>query len=514
MSMRQWISCVFAFTMLLCATSLSVAQSKDYSKFDLFGGYSWYHPGGSVNGAELDDYNGGWGMQLTYNLNHWAGLTLDASGHYHDGSAHSITGGPQFRLRRGHFSPFAEVLVGGMRFAPDAAPDEADFALITGGGIDYKINRHLSIRPIQADYVFTHYNAFTPSPDRNDLHGVRLQAGIVFHFGQVSEEEAPVSATCSAQPTAVDAGAPVQILVTPSGFSPKRTLHYAFTSTGVTVSGIGAGATVDTTGLQPGSYTVTATVTDNGTGTHQRQAMCQASFAINAMHPPTLTVSADPSFVNAGQSSAITANGHSPDNRPLTYQCSSNDGSLSGSGQNYTLDTTGVQGGAITVNCTVTDDRNQSASASTDVQVQIVPVIAPIIAPAAAPEANQFGAIEFKNDQKRPTRVDNEAKGELDRYADALANAPDATGVVVGYQLSSEPGNYAAQRAVNTKDYLTREKGIDPSRIEVRTGSGDDQRTDLWIVPAGATFSVEGTEQVNEGSVKAIPRNARARHRR
>jgi len=515
MSMRRWISCIFALTMTLCATSISLAQSKDYSKFDIFAGYSWYHPGGSVNQTELDDYNAGWGAQFTYNLNHWAGLTLDASGHYHDGSAHSITFGPQFRLRREHFSPFVEVLVGGMRFAPDAAPDESNFALITGGGIDYNVNRHLSIRPIQADYVYTQYNAFTPSGSRNDLNGVRLQAGLVFHFGFTHEEEAPVNASCSAQPSAVDAGAPVKILVNPSGFSPKRVLSYSYASTGGMVGGSGATATVDTTGLQSGNYTVTATVTDNGKGEHQRSASCQAGFAVNAMHPPTLAVSADPSTVTAGESSAITANGNSPDNRPLTYWCSSTAGSLSGSEQHYTLDTKGVEPGSVTVNCTVTDDRHLKAMAGTDVQVQApAPPPPPEIAPAAAPEANKFGEIEFKNDQTRPTRVDNEAKGELDRYADALANAPDATGVVVGYQLGSEPRGYAAQRAVNTKDYLTREKGVDPSRIEVRTGSGDDQRTDLWVVPAGASFSEEGTETVNEGSVKAIPRNAPARGHR
>ena len=79
--------------------------------------------------------------------------------------------------------------------------------------------------------------------------------------------------------------------------------------------------------------------------------------------------------------------------------------------------------------------------------------------------------------------MDNEAKGELDRYADALSASPDSKGVVVGFAASGEPSNYAAQRAVNTKDYVTKEKGVDSARIEPRTGSGDDKRVDLWIVP-------------------------------
>ena len=60
----------------------------------------------------------------------------------------------------------------------------------------------------------------------------------------------------------------------------------------------------------------------------------------------------------------------------------------------------------------------------------------------------------------------------------------------------------AAQRAANAKEYLTKEKGIDPGRIETRTGSGGGMKADIWIVPAGATFSVPGTEVVNAPPTK------------
>ena len=100
-----------------------------------------------------------------------------------------------------------------------------------------------------------------------------------------------------------------------------------------------------------------------------------------------------------------------------------------------------------------------------------------------------------------------------DRYADALAAAPDAKGVVVGYAAAKEDEagkggkNFAAQRAVNTKDYLTKEKGIDPARIEARTGSGDP-KVELWIVPAGAVFPPANTTAVDEAMVKPVPRVA------
>jgi outer membrane protein OmpA-like peptidoglycan-associated protein len=509
MSLRRLLSALLTSAVVLCAPSMLSAQNQDFPKAEVFGGYSWYHPGASVAGSDISDFNEGWGAQFTYNLNHWAGLALDAGGHYQDGGkVHTVTAGPQFRLRRGHFTPFAEVLLGFARISPNDAPDANSFALIAGGGLDYKVTSRFSIRPIQADYVYTTY----PVPEAGSItgNGVRLQAGIVFNFG-LPKEEAAVSAACSAQPSAVDAGAPVTVTMTPSGFSSKSKLSYTYACTGGKISGTGASATVDTTGMEGGSYTVSAKVMDNGTGKHQHSASCQTAFVVNAKHPPTLAVSASPSSLTCGGTSMITADGNSPDNRPLTYSCTSTAGNLSGSGMHYTLDTTGVPESTITVSCTATDDRNLSASASTQVSCTVPP--AAVKAEAPTPQANKFGSIEFNRDKKRPTRVDNEAKGELDRYADALAASPDSKGVVVGYATTKEDESkkgkeFAAQRAVNTKDYVSKEKGIDAARIEPRTGSESDQRVDLWIVPAGATFPAEGTTVVDENMVKAVPRIA------
>ena len=62
----------------------------------------------------------------------------------------------------------------------------------------------------------------------------------------------------------------------------------------------------------------------------------------------------------------------------------------------------------------------------------------------------------------------------------------------------------AAQRAVNAKDYLVTEQGIDASRITTATGTADDQSVQNYLVPAGATFTndVQGTTPVDETAVK------------
>jgi hypothetical protein len=109
----------------------------------------------------------------------------------------------------------------------------------------------------------------------------------------------------------------------------------------------------------------------------------------------------------------------------------------------------------------------------------------------------------------KPWRVDNTCKAILDDVAKNLQQNADNKLVIVGNAEPTEKRkNLAAERAVDSKAYLTggeAKQGIDPSRIEVRTGSGGTKTAEYWVVPAGATFSGEGTQPVNEGVVKAIP---------
>ena len=68
------------------------------------------------------------------------------------------------------------------------------------------------------------------------------------------------------------------------------------------------------------------------------------------------------------------------------------------------------------------------------------------------------------------------SKAALDDVAKNLQQNADSKLVIVGNAEPTEKRkNLAAERAVNSKAYLTggeSKLGIDPSRIEVRTGSG------------------------------------------
>jgi hypothetical protein len=155
----------------------------------------------------------------------------------------------------------------------------------------------------------------------------------------------------------------------------------------------------------------------------------------------------------------------------------------------------------------VSDDKGQTATANTEVTIS-----APFVPPA--PHTQTLCSISFDKDKTRPTRVDNEAKACLDQVALDLQNQTNATAVVVGESTAKEKTppkgrhakhvDYAGERAVNTKDYLVKEKGIDASRISVATGTSDAQSVEDYLVPAGATFSsdVTGTTPVDENTVK------------
>src|SRR6185369_7614097 len=112
------------------------------------------------------------------------------------------------------------------------------------------------------DYVWGHHN-FTPIvTGTQNLTGARLRSGILINLGNLGPPPAPLAATCSINPASVMAGEPVTMTTTASNIPKNHTVTYAYQSSGAKVSGTNTTANVDTAGLAPGSYTVTATVTD------------------------------------------------------------------------------------------------------------------------------------------------------------------------------------------------------------------------------------------------------------
>jgi hypothetical protein len=116
--------------------------------------------------------------------------------------------------------------------------------------------------------------------------------------------------------------------------------------------------------------------------------------------------------------------------------------------------------------------------------------------------------VAFDHDKHRPTRVDNEAKACLDQVALVLQRDSSAALLLIGTDAGegATASKRAQQRAVNTKDYLVRDKGIDGSRIMVRSAQTKQNAVQMGLVPAGANSNIEGLNPIDESKVKPISR--------
>jgi len=508
-SRRVLLLAVLVGAVAICVMATAQAQDNPQPKAEIFGGYAFLHPGVNVNGtsANLENVPAGWGAAATFNFVRHLGVTADFGGHYRTfntgdpfvGGTNihlgTIMFGPHVEFRTAHFTPFAEGLFGLHRVAPQNAGVSADnaFGEAVGGGLDAHISRHLDLRLAQVDYI---HSKHTFDSDNFSFNSIRYRAGVNILLG-VAPPGPPPGASCGVEPTEVYAGQPISATARAMNFNPKRTLSYSWTGSGGKISGKDATTSVDTTGMSPGSYTVGATITDGKKG----QASCQSSFTIKERpkNPPRISCSASPATVQAGTPSTITCNCSSPDNAPdypvttSISNWSATGGRISGTGNTATLDTTGASAGPITATASCTDSRGLSSRATASVNVEV---------PPPPPQASKLNEITFK---RNSARVDNTAKAILDDVALRLQRDADARAVIVGFADPKElkPTTLAAQRAANAKEYLSKEKGIDPGRIETRTGSGGGMKAEIWIVPAGASFNEPGTQVVTVPPTKA-----------
>jgi len=389
---RVALACAVAGLTLLATAGPAVAQTESAPKWDIFAGYQWLHPGITTPAAFSDpsnpgryvvpDISQGVGGALTYNLDpHW-GMELDLGHSTHAGNYDStISGGPRFMWRTEGANFFIHALVGYNRLAVKDIPDRSStVGLLLGGGMDLPFSRMFAIRLFQVDYVWaTHHFSDLAGPAFPDLRrpqmeGVRLRTGVVFSFGG-AEAPAPVAA-CSVQPTEVMVGEPMTATVSASNFNPKHTVTYSWTGTGGKVAGKDTTASIDTNDVPPGAYTVTAHVTDPK-AKKANEASCSANYTIKPLppkNPPTVSLSASPTQLAPGGAVNVSANCTSPDGVPVSVaNWTSTLGTLSGSGNSATLNTSGLPPGPVTITATCTDSRGLNAQASTQVTIQNPP---------------------------------------------------------------------------------------------------------------------------------------------
>lgn len=540
------------------ASTGKAATADSASKWDIFAGYSYLAPKGTVSTVDQSsnpvtaDYkavNVGGLFSGSYFFNKWIGAQVEMGEHEYGTDNGSQTAGTRgnndgfmtysagliARFPTETITPFVHGLVGAAYVnGPSSQKNTWGPALTAGGGLDYAtplFNHHLGIRLFQLDYEYMHAN-FGPAAQvlggRANINAARLSTGVVYHIGSIVPPPA-VTLALAANPTSVYPGEPVALTATAGNLNPK--LHAIYLWSGDGVKGNDATASVDTASLAPGTYTIKAEVKEGKSGKEGlkpgQAASATTTITVKQFEPPTVGCSVSPSTIKPGDTATVTATGVSPQNRPLTYSYKASAGTVSGTGATATFASAGAPTGATEITCQVTDDKGQTSTGNATVT---------IVAPAAppAPHAQSLCTISFSKDKKRPTRVDNEAKACLDEVALDLQRSADAKAVVVGEASAKEKAKIAkqeafaakhkkakakiarpdAQRAANTKEYLVKDKGIEASRISLATGSTDGQTVENYLVPAGASFAddVKGTTAVENSAVKAQARKSLGKH--
>src|ERR1700730_11706346 len=542
--MKLRTALIFAVDVMLCGLS---AWSQEHPKWEVSIDYSYVHyqaidfesRNGNYQFGRNYNLNGG-GGGVVYNFTHMIGIKADFQGYASQtktiiippgnpflpaGGAASVSGnlftymfGPVVTINRGKFRPFAEGLVGAAHSnvyknafnaltftGVGGAPSNNAFAAAAGVGFDIAVNRRVSIRPFEMDYLYTNFtDTLKLTANQNSW---RYLGGVVLTFG--GKPPIPPSASCSGSPTEIWSLDPVTSTISTQNFNPKHTVTYNWTSSGGKISGTGETGSVDTTGLAPGSYSVSATATD-AKEKKNNTASCSAPFTVKQPRAPTATCSASPQTIKPGDSFTLSVAAESLDDSSLSYSYSSSAGSITGTGNSATETTSAANAGStITATANVVDGRGLSTTCSAAITVQPFPVV------TTAPEVISAGECKF-NQSNKPGRVDNEWKAVLDEVALRLQREPNDTVVVVGYTDELETvkmTQLAGQRAVNVKYYLTSGEGgagIDASRVQVKAGTVKSKSAKIYIVPSGATFTEESTP-VDETQVKGQPRNAPAK---
>jgi hypothetical protein len=217
-----------------------VAFAADYGRFETFLGYT-YTRFQTSNQFVGEPFNvnvpnfsaSGGSAQFAYNFNRWFSAVVDAGAVTNTGSVGNFDNsilfpalsrgggfngtlanyllGPRVSFKRGsRFVPYVQALFGGATLweslpVPDVAivvpaivgggvilptganirfnRETSGFAMTAGGGIDIKLNKHVYVRPIQAEYFLTRLSpigAFGLT-NRNNF---RYSAGVNFSFGE------------------------------------------------------------------------------------------------------------------------------------------------------------------------------------------------------------------------------------------------------------------------------------------------------------------------------------------
>ena len=173
------------FGFILLATSSVKAQEN--RGFEISGNYQYvrFNPGSGASGINCQGGSGSgaaylkatFGIVGEFGACKVTGLPSGASAHEMD-----YLFGPRLYFHaHGRVYPFVQALFGGERLSAGVAGAGSGstnaFATALGGGADITLTRHVSLRALQVDYLYTRFGGASQN-------NFRLQSGIVWRIGR------------------------------------------------------------------------------------------------------------------------------------------------------------------------------------------------------------------------------------------------------------------------------------------------------------------------------------------
>jgi opacity protein-like surface antigen len=187
----------------------ALAEENEAPRMETFLGYTFTRANSATN-IPAFSANGGSG-QFVYNFTNWLGAVADM-GAVHNGNIHGISLdstaanfllGPRVAVRKwSRVTPYFQTLFGGVYATTSTAVPELGlteslpagfnlratraqtaFAMTAGGGLDIKMTKHVSFRPVQIEYFLTRLHDYRSATDNNQ-NNIRYSAGFNFTFGE------------------------------------------------------------------------------------------------------------------------------------------------------------------------------------------------------------------------------------------------------------------------------------------------------------------------------------------
>jgi hypothetical protein len=216
--------------MVLLFAAVAVAENE-VPRYEAYLGFQYVRANQFNQNTGLGTITGGFDMyggdgQFVYNFSKWISGVIDAGAvnkpnvaildaHIQNTTAFAYAGPRAYFHKGGRIHPFAEALFGGaFRRAstevtaltsfdtpniPVVSPgnlfpgplavvnarltdSENAFSMKIGGGVDYRLNKHFSFRPVEVDYVLTRFPSLSSGTHENQ-NSIAASAGVIFTFG-------------------------------------------------------------------------------------------------------------------------------------------------------------------------------------------------------------------------------------------------------------------------------------------------------------------------------------------